>query len=544
MSAPRFIAAGLGFLWFIAIGGAPTLNPRNVAWLLEGDWLQHWMGFLFFQQDSWRFPLGSLRSLMFPVGTNIGFLDANPLLSIAMKPFARWLSGEYQLMGIWLAVCFTLHGYAAAALVGVVTRDRWQQVFGAALIILSPVLVGRIGHDTLCAQWLLLGLLYLGLREYDAQSVRTVPWKVLGATCLAATIHPYLTAMSWVLGAAVLFRIWRERWMTSRRFFISVASATGGMFAVWGGIGYLQAGRDQAGGFGALSFDLLGFINPRGFSRVLPDLASLPSHEGFAFLGLGGLAALVVAVIAVARFRPRPQNSISVVLAACLLMTLYALSSSVRIGGAEILNVRWLYAPFDLVVGAFRSSGRFIWPLHYLVLLFGIWGLLRISGDQRRGLGAAMLAIAVILQACDLKTDPSWTRPKNLPGVAVEPYELARGHYQHLALSPMQVPNVCTYPFQEEYVFRFMRLAHTLGLTLNSANPPRVDWPVVRAACDAEDQALEAGRLDDQTVYIAADEKLPLFKRAGATCGRWDGNWICVSPSSNDRFRTFIETGR
>jgi Family of unknown function (DUF6311) len=544
VSAKRLIAAGLGFAWFLIFGGGPTLNPLNVSWLLEGDWLQHWMGFQFFQRDPWTFPLGSIQSLMFPVGTNIGFTDSNPLLALAMKPFSGWLPHEYQLIGLWFAACFALQGYMGAALASVVTRNAGQQVLGALLIVLSPVLIARIGHDTLCAQWLPIGILYLGLREYDTRSAQRAAWKVVAGVWLAATIHPYLSAMCWALGSAALLRLRRERWLTPRRWLVSMVLLTGGMIGIWSVIGYLSAPRYVAGGFGALSFDLLGFFNPRGFSRVLPDLPSLPSYEGFAFLGLGGLAVFVVAVIAFARYRPRPHGSTAIVFAVAALLAVFALSSSVTIGGNEVLSLRWLYQPLDFVATTYRASGRFIWPLHYLLLVFGVWGVARIAGEHRLSLGTALLGIAVAVQVSDLETDRTWTRPRPLLEVPAAPFELSRGHYRHLALAPMQVGGVCVDPFQEAHVFRFMRLASRLGLTYNSGTAARVNWPAVRAACDDQDRAIEARELDAQTIYIAAPETLPLFKAAGASCGRWDGNWICVSGSSNGRFRRFIETGK
>ena len=81
------------------------------------------------------------------------------------------LPAEFQFIGLWLAACFALQGYMGAALTSTVTKDPRQQLLGGYLFVLSPVLVARIAHDTLCAHWLLLGLLYVGLREYaDARA--------------------------------------------------------------------------------------------------------------------------------------------------------------------------------------------------------------------------------------------------------------------------------------------------------------------------------------------------------------------------------------
>jgi len=57
---PRLVAGLLGFVWFLQIGGGSTLNPTNVGWVLAGDWLQHWLGWLLFRNEPWTFPLGKL----------------------------------------------------------------------------------------------------------------------------------------------------------------------------------------------------------------------------------------------------------------------------------------------------------------------------------------------------------------------------------------------------------------------------------------------------------------------------------------------------
>jgi hypothetical protein len=90
-----------------------------------------------------------------------------------------------------------------------------------------------------------------------------------------------------------------------------------------------------------------------------------------------------------------------------------------------------------------------------------------------------------------------------------------------------------------------MLLAHRLGLTFNSGIYARLDLKKVQAVCEAQNLAVDEGRLDPQTIYIASPTEIDRFKAAGsAACGRWDGHWICVSRSSNARFATFIETGK
>jgi len=55
---------------------------------------------------------------------------------------------------------------------------------------------------------------------------------------------------------------------------------------------------------------------------------------------------------------------------------------------------------------------------------------------------------------------------------------------------------------------------------------------------------VESGNLDRQTIYVVAIDEIPWFTRAGAACGRFDGDWLCVSKDSDERFRTLVATGK
>lgn len=539
---PRLVAGLLGFVWFLQIGGGPSLNPANVGWIMAGDWLQHWLGWLLFRNEPWTFPLGTLAAVPYPIGTTIGFTDSNPFMSLLLKPFSSMLPAEFQFIGFWLALCFVLQGYLGAALTSTVTKDPGQQVLGGYLVVLSPVLAGRLGHDTLCAHWVLLGLMCLGLREYaDAKTARRAAWLSTGAVMLAASIHPYLTAMSLVLAQALYVRLWRSRLLTLGRAAAAALVTTVGMLAVFGSIGYFGKAEIGTTGFGTFSSDLLTLFNPQA-SRLLPTLPLPPGQwEGLGFLGLGGLVLFAVAIVMFVRRRPSTGRHVWPVVTACALMGLYALSSTVTLGGQEVLNVTSFYKPLALLVAPFRASGRFIWSLHYLVLLFGVWGATRAFGSGRQAAATALLAVAVVLQAADLKIDSFWISQKKFRQAPIAEFTLAAGRYRHLALFPMQVLGVCGDPYEEEHAYRYMLHAYRLKTTYNSGIFARLPSDKVFAECMRLERMVDAGTLDSQTIYVVALAHLPRFKAAGAACGRFDGDWICVSRDSDEAYRNFVE---
>jgi len=544
---PAFAAAAVGFLSYLRIGGWHTLNPTAIDWILDGDWRQHWLGWLFFRREPWTFPLGTLHSLPWPVGTSIGFTDSNPLVSLLLKPFSPWLPAEFQFVGPWLALCFVLQGYMGARLASVVTNSPVQQWLGGCFFALSPVLAARLGHDTLCAHWLLLGLMYLALRPYaDSRDARRASWFATAAVMVAAAVHPYLTAMSFALTMAILVRFWRTQLMTMRRAIVGALATTAGMFTVWGVIGYIGRSGVGSSGFGVYSADLLALFDPRQFSHLIPSFNTEPSHwEGLGFLGPAGIIAAGVALTLVIRRHVRVPGYAKPLIIVCLLLFAYALSSDIRFDDVLLLRIRRLYDPVKSLTSAFRASGRFVWPLHYLVLLAGIWGLTRLVVGQARELaGTALLISALLLQAADLNLSPAWAQAKAFKQAPMGDFALARGHFRHMAVYPAQVLGGCGDGYHEDYVYRFMLQAYRLDLTYNSGIFARFSWDAMQEACGQLDRDVEFGRLDPQTIYVVWPDRLEPFHRAGAACGRFDGDWICVSRDSDERFRTLVTTGK
>ena len=223
---------------------------------------------------------------------------------------------------------------------------------------------------------------------------------------------------------------------------------------------------------------------------------------------------------------------------------MYALSATVTLAGSPVLDLGWLYQPVIGLVTPFRASGRFIWALHYLTLLFGVWGATRILGPSRLAAGTALLALAVALQAADLEVDSSWAATKKFRQAPAAELALATGRYTHMALYPMQVLGVCGDPYEEEHVYRFMMLAYRLQMTFNSGIYARVQADRIGAECARLDRKVNAGELDPKTLYVVTPAAVPLFRDARASCGRFDGDWLCVAKDSDKSFRRLLDTGK
>ncbi len=544
---PAAGGALIGFGWFLWLGGAYGLDPTNFHWII-GDHAQHLLGWLFFRQDPWAWPLGSIESLAFPVGTSVAFTDANPWLAVLFKLVGAWLPVDFQFIGLWLALSFTLQGWFGARIVATLTGSAFAQLTGAALFVLAPPLITRLGHDTLTAHWMLLALIWLYLRD-DRQTANKLTWAA-GVAFLAAGVHPYLAAMVMGLAAALIVRLIVRGDMTIGRGIatgLGIVTLSAGVLFTFGYVG--TATTLAGGGFGTFSADLLALVNAFEYSRWVPAIPGLDTtYEGFGYLGVGVLMLGVVAAALVFYRRPDWPRHTSLVplIAAGILMYLFAQATPVTVAGYEVMTARGFYESVEPIVAPLRATGRFVWPLHYIALT-GVLAVLVRQQSIRPVLVGLLLAIGVVAQAAerrphDLFYPHGWIRMP-LSGA----WDRLGVSYRHLVLYPAYVPigpaECGSSPLEWAHVARLSYVAYRQGMTINSAYVARARMEDLAASCTKLTADVENGRLDPETVYVATSDTLPAFRRAGATCGLLDGFAVCVSGAIRGPFFEAVERG-
>lgn len=529
-SWPAIVAAAFGVGWFYALGYGPTLDPRNVDWMFTGDWAVYALGFLFSRNADWGFPVGVIPDWPYPEGTSTGFTDANPLLSALFKLVSPWLPEDFQFAGIWFLLAFVLQGIFGAKIAALHTDDPVRRALGGIFFVVTPLLPFRAIHVALSGIFFVTAALYLALRRLERASERR-PAIALAFVLLAsaAGTHGYLSAMTLVLVTAFFVQLRLDGWISrggAAGLVVGGVLVTLAVYVTFGLVGW----RDMelgAEGFGDFSADLLALVNPMwGTSRFLPELArNHRQYEGYAYLGLGVIALLTIAVVG-RRARPVFAPRRRALALALVAMSVYALSDRVTIAGQELFDFGPLYAGLGELTSIFRSSGRFLWPLHLALVAFAVGFAGRI---ERRRLGRALLALALALQIADVAhpiggmfavgrlerlTHPAWG-------------SLGR-EYAHLSLHPRQLKWVCP-RFDEALVHALSYEAYRRRVTFDGGHVMRTPRGI-EETCDGP---LTEARFDDATVYVlgrALQTKSTPFTRLGARCGVIDGLRVCVSP--------------
>ena len=529
------VAIGIlaGITFFSRIYGFELLDPTNIGWVLRGDWGGHYGGWEMYRHAPWTWPLGSTPTLMYPLGTSVVYTDSLPLVAMLLKPASAVLPASFQYVGLWFALCCVLQGVFGALLASARSKSLPVVFLVANFFLFAPVFIQRTNHITLMSHWLVLAAIWLYFRTGPFRSIRAEagPWWLLAG--IAALTTPYFVAMIFAIHAAYWCRrVYIDRERSLMQWIVVSGIAIALTFLLWYVSGGLMVGfASNAGGvpYGVFSFNLLGFFNADGFSRIIPKIAiGKGQYEGFAYLGLGIFLLLAIAAIRALRLpRSHAWRTHWPLIVAAIATAAFAASSVLLAGPHVILD--W---PVETpLLATFRSSGRFIWIAYYLIVLGAIWAAVSI---RRTHASVAILFVAFALQAWELDlahvSVAHLRTGQGLPA-AEEPLRdpqwdaLAEGRH-HLTLIP---PLMCGVQPGTSYL-PFLLLAAKHSMTLNSGYVARWDAEAAKRYCDQLVDYLAKDARSDDDLYVVADDWVSRFELRDrpARCQQLDDMRACV----------------
>jgi hypothetical protein len=537
-AVPSIVAVG----WYGALGGWHTLVPTNTWWMLDGDWFGYLYSWLFYRNAPWSLPFGDVPDLIHPYGVTLALTDALPLVSTVAKVFSPVLPAQFQLYGLWMCSGFVGMGVVGVRFAARVTDDRVVQALAGSILAVSPILSQRYGHPPFYALWAVFGL--VGLSVVPSKRPWRDQWAAWAFLFLAASTNAYLAVMSLGLAYAVAARAVLARSFRGRQVALALAGPAVSAFAAFWLFGYLGSfGRVQgeAEGFGQFSADLLTFINPTNWSRLFGGFRTGPrQYEGYAYLGLGVLLLFVPALAWTIRVRPSRQRLLGLVPVTLVALGFFAwsLSNVVTFSGQMVVDLRPLYAKLGTLPSVFRSSGRFAWPMHALLVLSVLAAVVHLA-TRRRRLGRVLLGVALVAQLGDLDTKASTlgqVKGRFVPFQSAVWKSVGRD-YRHIALIPVQISWYS--PFDQDWVAKLSWEAYSQHLSINSGYIGRAPKGLVW------DKHLEPGELDSQTVYVVYfREYLPDFQAQGWACGPLERMVVCVDPSRRTPLLEALEANR
>ena len=371
---------------------------------------QHVTGWLFYLRDSWHFPLLHTERLNHPEGVNIAFTDSIPLAALFFKIIGGLLPAQFNYFGLWHGVALLGQALGAVFLLRALgVRHLAGALIASGFALLWPALLWRFEHTALMTHALILfalGLYFIG-RSGQWRS-RTVCTAFIALSVIGLLVHPYFLAFGatlflvYLADSAVAGAGWKRQ-APPLFAWILVLALTGALF------GYFGNGT-QTFGFDTYSMNLTApFCGSRFYSCVSAGVdqpfkafhffdATGGQYEGYNYFGLGALLLLPFALAAgwsTLRSLPRKYPFL---LAALVLLTLYALSNKIFFNSHALVSYS-VPAFMDRLTGTFRASGRFFWIVGYVILFASLAALLRKPSLAK----IALLICALALQWVDLE---------------------------------------------------------------------------------------------------------------------------------------------
>lgn len=556
-----FYPISISIIIFWIILDVSILNTKNINWLLSDfDMTLEYLGWTFYRFGPWTFPIGLNPNFGIDISSSIIYSNSLPIFSLVFKPFSSFLSEPFQFWGIWILLCFILQAVFAWLIIGLLTNNIIIKIISIVFFLFSPPLISQIGfHNSTVGHYPILAAYYLTIRK--SYSKQTLLWSILLSTSLL--VHPYTFAMVgflWIANLANHKLIMRR---LSWKNFIketSIVFLTIGIVA-WQA-GYFMNVSPGESGYGLYRANLLGFFDPSGFdSHNWSYIFSLPwvkqnnNYEGFIYLGLGLIILLFFAILKIANLRQNllcQLKNYFFTFAITILMGAFALSNNIGIGtwNITIPISSEIFSLFSIL----RASGRFFWPIYYLLGITIFYLLIR--GYSKISL-YFLLSTALVIQVCD--TSGAWKEIKNKINNPItqlgEP--LRDPFWLHAANKYKKIVRV---PVWNEQVIweKFASYAANHRLATNSVFMGRVDKARISESNSLMTERIQNSHFDADTLYIVEDDKVEIFikymNHQSDLLARFDEinvfapGWldckICPAVDKNDRIDTFRSSHR
>ncbi len=396
----------LAALFFCSIYGIRILNPSYTEWLLaaDDDLTQHYLGWRAFRSSKWHFPIGMIDTLAYPYLISIIFTDSIPLLAVFCKMLSPVIPAGFQYFGMWGLLCFVLQAYFSAKLFRRFSIGKKLIVTVSVLFLFSPVMIQRMfWHTSLAAQWLILMAFDLIINFENYAVSRRLFFYVALLGFLTASIHIYFVLICGIIIVGLCIKDFAVYRKSCRELLILLMYLVPA-FCVVGILGGFSSSMKAADdGLGYFSANLNTLFNPQGWSSMFKDLsiAKVGQYEGFAWIGAGILFGFFFSIILFlnndSEFRQYKTSMIAFTLIA-VFSFLFAISPRITFGD-KILSDLTIPEKLRDYWAVFRSSGRVMWPVVYIIMIFSVFVLSKTLNQRLTGF---VFIVILLIQVCDM----------------------------------------------------------------------------------------------------------------------------------------------
>jgi len=380
--------------------GWQILRPSYAGWLSVGDG-RGIISWDFFRNTPFpEWIMGQIPSygleMSRPVLYHLPVLYMYP-----MRIISPIMGDEFQFIGWTILLNLFLQYYFASKLIRIYFTNKVLIIAGSILFTLSPFMLDRFiihDHYFLISHWLILAAFYLVIKR----DISHYKWALLLIASLL--IFPYFTGMVLVMYLiyityCLLLRVYEPILIIKNLLSTSIS-----MFVTLILMGYLKDSSSSGdSGLGLFRANIHTFFDSSGWSRVIPDLPeTYGDYEGFAFLGISFLIMLAFSFLAIFSSKNRGEltallRDLLPLIISTFLLFIFSLSTDIVFGVVEIFDFSYP-RQIEAIAATFRSTGRFAWPLAYLLMLISFITFFRLVKFKY---GYLLVVLLLLIQFLD-----------------------------------------------------------------------------------------------------------------------------------------------
>lgn len=504
-------------LWFLYFTGGKFMNPFYVDWIFPSDTETHWLGWQFFKNESLlNFPIFKNSNYGMELGSSLVLNDSLAIMALIFKPFSSIIPFEFQYFGIWAYICFILQSFIAMKIFENFIDDSIIVILCALLFAMLPPFLWRLhGHFGLLGHWLLIYgfFIYLTSKNLNLKS-----WIIIVTVSLL--INAYISAM---LIGIFLADLIKYKVLNSN---ITVKALLGNFwkFIVFLLIslftfGYFMIGKGAGGkGYGKFNANLNSFFDPDQIWSVA--IGNLPTpeagYEGFGFPGIGIYLIIGLCVVTFI-FRKsytklnnlKPYYPLIIV---SLIAYVFALSNNIILGESLVYDYE---VPTFLVflTKVFRSSGRFIWILFYLIVISSF--IFIIKSYSKRTL-RILFTFIIVVQFLDLSEAKEYfnikfNNPSVLNGRNMKWQSPMKNPIWTMVLSDYKEINYVFTKNRPKDYFPISHFAAKNNMRINTGYFSRISKTSAKKLNRRLKNIILNKTIENDTIYFIYDQELWLF---------------------------------
>jgi hypothetical protein len=369
------------------------------------DIVSNQLALKFFINDVWHFPLGKNPNYGMEVGNSVVFSEAIPILAFFAKLFKNFLPTNFQLISIWFVICFTLQLLLSYLIINNFTNRFFYSFVSALIFVFCPILLFRLPiHVALVAHWLILFCFYYEIKNFTSIRKETFYSFILSLSIL---IHFYFLPIILIIKYSFIIQDYFEKRNLKKNIREIIIPIISLLFVAYVS-GYFQISVfDAMGyGYGNYSFNIAGLFdsqisnNALDWSLFFNDIKNARhQYEGFSYLGIGGIFLFLALLINFFKTKNKSEYAKLPYILICLICFILSISNNVYLAGNLIFEYP-LSKPIYGLLSIIRASGRFIWPVYYLILIFGIISIFKLFNHKQKSL--IVISFILIVQIIDI----------------------------------------------------------------------------------------------------------------------------------------------